>query len=39
MSEQNYDENRNGEYHYTGDQLNQTTGNQSNEHQPAYREV
>ena len=39
MSEQNYDENRNGEYHYTGDQLNQTTGNQSNEHQSAYREV
>ena len=39
MSEQNFDENRNGEYHYTGDQLNQTTGYQSNEHQPTYREV
>ena len=39
MSEQNFDENRNGEYHYTGDQLSQTTGYQSNEHQPTYREV
>ena len=33
MSEQNYNENRSTEYHYTGEQLDQTTGYQSGGYQ------
>lgn len=34
MSEQNYNENRNNEYHYTGDQLNQTPNYQTPHREP-----